>query len=739
MISKLKDIIENLKNDVEKSQSSAPQVLHASEGSSDNESSEESLENSGDGNESLGCQKMPNSSSFVMPADSKPLSDKHPSIDALVDDGNASGMVLSPNIVTSTSSSALSGAVLPTSFSNTFSTAPETHSSQISGITDPTTILTSSLNVEQSLCDTSYGDQAEHLKCMKCGAELPVDDEAAYCSMSNCAILHTCPRCCSIADSVSKRRRRIVEADEPSVSVDLTGSENKSSETPVKKHTCEKCGRVFSKWKHLSIHYTKVHLDEDGGEVGHPELLGSNTLPLYCCKTCNLACLSVQRFNTHTCRLPTDDDNTTSTLSNRILITNVLKLHKLRKFVCETCGVEYRTFKRITYHLPRCSPGPYPCNVCALLFTTQKELNYHKKKLHKDEKCFVCEECGKSFQRRTSLQKHAINWHESNSAMGPFKCELCPKKFIRRIYLTNHKLRMHGLDKKFLCQVCGNKFMTQNSLMAHMEVHNEHKRFECTFCKKKFKRKEKLKYHERIHTGERPFHCQLCVRGFVSKTKLDEHVSRHRGDRRYRCSYCTKTYAGAWDLKQHVRKVHDKLCEKVAVTVVAPNQTSTGNSALTQVQVLDPLAIATAASGLKEEEGVTCGSSMAHSHTQGNTSSATLEEVGSGLVGAAQYITVSGQPAVTIPVVGSIQGHIPPLGHVVQVSGSTVPLAGVGTAIGTGGTSMQTVQTVQAVQTIPGVTATEYSVQTLPPQAVHTTQGYIFTQGFDMVSGTLQY
>lgn len=70
-------------------------------------------------------------------------------------------------------------------------------------------------------------------------------------------------------------------------------------------------------------------------------------------------------------------------LSNRILITNVLKLHKLRKFVCETCGVEYRTFKRITYHLPRCSPGPYPCNVCSTLFSTQKDLNYHKKKMHK--------------------------------------------------------------------------------------------------------------------------------------------------------------------------------------------------------------------------------------------------------------------------------------------------------------------------------------------------------------------
>ncbi|XP_071515273.1 uncharacterized protein [Panulirus ornatus] len=743
MISKLKDIVENLKNDIEKAQSSAPHVLHASEGSSDNESSEESVENSADGSENLG-QKMTNPPSFVTPTDIKPSIIKHPVIDSLVDDGNSSGVVLPTNGITSSSSSdALPGTVLPTSFSNTFSTTSVPQPSQISGLTDPSTVLTESLNVGQPLCETNYGDQAEVKKCVKCGGELTVEGEAANCSVSSSAIFHTCPQCCSIADSVCKRRRRTVETDETSVSNDSTGSENKTTETAAKKHACEKCGRIFSKWKHLSIHYTKVHLDEDGVEVGNPELLSNNTLPLYCCKTCNLACLSVHKFNTHTCRLPTDDDNTASTtLSNRILITNVLKLHKLRKFVCETCGVEYRTFKRITYHLPRCSPGPYPCNVCTLLFGTQKELNYHKKKLHKDEKCFVCEECGKSFQRRTSLQKHAINWHESNSAIGPFKCELCPKKFIRRIYLTNHKLRMHGLDKKFLCQVCGNKFMTQNSLMAHMEVHNDLRRFECTFCKKRFTRKEKLIYHERIHTGERPFQCQQCVRGFVSKSKLDEHIIRHRGDRRYHCSYCTKTYSGAWDLKKHIRKVHDKQCDKVAVRVVAPSQNSSSNTTLPQVQVLDPLAIATAASGLKEEEGVTCGSGLTLSHTQGNTSSAALEEVSSGMVSGPQFITMSGQQAVTIPVVGGMQGHIPPIGHVLQVSGSTVPLTGVGTAIGTGGTSMQTVQTVQAlqaVQAIPGVTTAEYSVQALPPQAFHTAQGYIFTQGFDMVGGTLQY
>lgn len=38
------------------------------------------------------------------------------------------------------------------------------------------------------------------------------------------------------------------------------------------------------------------------------------------------------------------------------------------------------------------------------------------------------------------------------------------------------------------------------------------------------------------------------------------------------------------------------------------------------------------------------------------------------MVSGAQYITVNGQQTVTIPVVGSMQGHI---GHVVQVSQAT--------------------------------------------------------------------
>lgn len=86
---------------------------------------------------------------------------------------------------------------------------------------------------------------------------------------------------------------------------------------------------------------------------------------------------------------------------------------------------------------------------------------------------------------------------------------------------------------------------------------------------------------------------------------------------------------------------------------------------VSQVEVMDPLALATAASGLKEEEDVTTVSQVTQCPT---TASPTLQEVGSGgLVSGTQYITMSGQPTVTIPVVGGMQAHLPAISHVVQV------------------------------------------------------------------------
>lgn len=143
------------------------------------------------------------------------------------------------------------------------------------------------------------------------------------------------------------------------------------------------------------------------------------------------------------------------------------------------------------------------------------------------------------------------------------RCDACPKKFIRRIYLTNHKLRMHKLDKKYLCQCCGRRFLGAASLSVHeREAHGPTPRpFACTQCDKTFAKKEKLVFHLRWHSGERPFVCTVCGLGFVSTSKLNEHITRRHqpahSRRRYHCPHCDKSYANCSDLKKHARRAHD--------------------------------------------------------------------------------------------------------------------------------------------------------------------------------------
>ncbi|KAB7495636.1 Zinc finger protein [Armadillidium nasatum] len=245
---------------------------------------------------------------------------------------------------------------------------------------------------------------------------------------------------------------------------------------------CTVCGRNFKTQKHLSMHLKKMHDDGENSIFTNDVDMENGekiSLPVYCCRTCHLASSNLTNFKNHFCKTSNEDTNQ---VSNKVLITSLRKIQQLRKFICDTCGVEFRALKRILYHLPRCIPGPYQCNICSILFVSLKDLNYHKKKDHKDEKCFSCDECGKSFLRKASLRKHCINRHELLESMeskkpSSFKCDVCSKNFIKKIFLTNHKIRMHGLEKKFLCQVCGKKFMSNNSLMIHIDIHKGEKKF----------------------------------------------------------------------------------------------------------------------------------------------------------------------------------------------------------------------------------------------------------------------
>ncbi|XP_069683564.1 zinc finger protein 37-like isoform X2 [Periplaneta americana] len=342
-------------------------------------------------------------------------------------------------------------------------------------------------------------------------------------------------------------------------------------------YKCSHCDSEFTARKFLTTHVNRTHKsgnaampeDASNGSCGMLEdsitilteetQLQTENLPFYCCKVCQVAFKVHNDFEAHLCR------NGSCTLEGTILhnyvqshekqlITNLEKLKTLKKYQCGVCHEEYRSVARMSYHLPRCIKGPYHCELCGDQYMFKKDLNLHKKKEHRGAHSFFCDECGLTFKFRTSLQKHKVNRHETEQ--GPFSCEECGKNFAKRVQLTNHKINTHRIERKFLCQVCGNKFSNYGSLMAHLDTHTERRRFSCSFCNKKFRQKEKLKYHTRIHTGERPHLCPTCGKGFIRKSKLDEHMRRHRGEKRYHCNICNKSYAAGWDLKLHNKKQH---------------------------------------------------------------------------------------------------------------------------------------------------------------------------------------
>lgn len=249
-------------------------------------------------------------------------------------------------------------------------------------------------------------------------------------------------------------------------------------------------------------------------------------------------------------------------------LTNHLKIHDENsfKYKCSVCSKEYINKSHWKEHMKLHDGLNFvQCDECGKSYNSRKSLNLHKNTKHVDERKFICQICGKAFMTKHHLKNHLITHDDKRD----YKCRFCDATFKKNDVLKMHE-NVHTREQKFICDICGEHFLRRSSLRNHRLTHFPgHQRWKCRYCEDKFRTQSAMLTHvKNKHTDldlshERPLckRCEQCGKVFAKGLTFRVHMDMHAGIKRHNCQICGSAFTDPANLRVH-QKIHNGTSKK---------------------------------------------------------------------------------------------------------------------------------------------------------------------------------